>query len=179
MNKTLEYNELEALYNEWIAKLRSGTIEQTKSFLRRDNSYCCLGVLCEIAAEKGIGTFVDKEVTRDNAFEVIAASPTFIAGVYTFPSSSQEPDSSDSILPVAFKNRMYMTYEDMTKLWQMNDREDKSFKQIAEYIEKEIKPKALYRKNRDYGIENPCSAFIISQIVESSINPKEVSLDKY
>lgn len=35
--------------DRWVAALRSGEYKQTQKTLRRlDNSYCCLGVLCEI-----------------------------------------------------------------------------------------------------------------------------------
>lgn len=39
---------------EWIADLRSGQYEQGRSALRRDNRYCCLGVLCEVAVRHGV-----------------------------------------------------------------------------------------------------------------------------
>ncbi len=35
---------------KWVAALRSGEYKQGKTFLRReDNSYCCLGVLLDVA----------------------------------------------------------------------------------------------------------------------------------
>jgi hypothetical protein len=39
---------------EWIKRLRSGFYKQGKEHLRYDDEYCCLGILCEIAAEKGV-----------------------------------------------------------------------------------------------------------------------------
>jgi hypothetical protein len=36
------------LKSEWIDALRSGKYQQAKSFLKTDNGYCCLGVLCDI-----------------------------------------------------------------------------------------------------------------------------------
>ena len=46
----------------WLDALRSGKYEQGKLMLRpTDNSYCCLGVLCEIAQESGIGQYVPSE----------------------------------------------------------------------------------------------------------------------
>lgn len=33
----------------FLAALRSGDFEQGKGALRRDNKYCCLGVLCELS----------------------------------------------------------------------------------------------------------------------------------
>lgn len=57
----------------WVAALRSGEYQQTNGTLRRDNAFCCLGVLCDIApnmewSEEGaryIGEHVapDKKVT--------------------------------------------------------------------------------------------------------------------
>lgn len=40
----------------WIAALRSGEYQQGLGVLRSsDNKYCCLGVLCDLAAKAGIG----------------------------------------------------------------------------------------------------------------------------
>lgn len=39
----------------WVEALRSGEFEQGTHRLRnRDNTYCCLGVLCELAVESGV-----------------------------------------------------------------------------------------------------------------------------
>jgi hypothetical protein len=44
--------EIKAL---WIERLRSGQIQQGKNLLRDiDDRMCCLGVLCEIAVERGV-----------------------------------------------------------------------------------------------------------------------------
>ena len=37
------------LKQKWIEALRSGKYEQGQMFLNRSNTYCCLGVLCEIS----------------------------------------------------------------------------------------------------------------------------------
>lgn len=39
---------------EWVEALESGEFGQVDGALRNDNGYCCLGVLCEIAARKGV-----------------------------------------------------------------------------------------------------------------------------
>lgn len=36
---------------KWVAALRSGEYKQAKQYLRRGNSYCCLGVLCDLYAK--------------------------------------------------------------------------------------------------------------------------------
>lgn len=39
----------------WIAALRSGEYKQGREMLSDGDSYCCLGVLCEIAIQHGVG----------------------------------------------------------------------------------------------------------------------------
>ena len=40
---------------EWVRRLRSGDYKQGRGQLRNKNDrYCCLGVLCEMAAEVGV-----------------------------------------------------------------------------------------------------------------------------
>jgi hypothetical protein len=39
---------------QWTAALRSGEYLQAASYLRDGDRYCCLGVLCELAARDGI-----------------------------------------------------------------------------------------------------------------------------
>lgn len=38
---------------EWIAALRKGDKPQGRSWLERDGQFCCLGILCGIAVERG------------------------------------------------------------------------------------------------------------------------------
>jgi hypothetical protein len=39
---------------QWCAALRSGDYQQAKRALRRGDSYCCLGVLCDLAVRAGV-----------------------------------------------------------------------------------------------------------------------------
>lgn len=39
---------------KWVAALRSGRYRQVKGYLRKGNSYCCLGVACELAVAAGV-----------------------------------------------------------------------------------------------------------------------------
>lgn len=47
----------------WVAALRSGNYAQGRHALRRvidgKDKYCCLGVLCDIASQDGIGAWVE------------------------------------------------------------------------------------------------------------------------
>lgn len=61
---------------EWVAALRSGDYKQGNNWLRADDKYCCLGVLCEITPDiartsggylepEGVGEELDAEFNRD------------------------------------------------------------------------------------------------------------------
>ncbi len=39
----------EELKSKWLAALRGGSFKQATGRLRRDDAYCCLGVLCMVA----------------------------------------------------------------------------------------------------------------------------------
>ncbi len=48
-----------AILNEWVAALRSGKYKQGQGYMRsRNDTYCCLGVLCEI---EGVQWAPDKQ----------------------------------------------------------------------------------------------------------------------
>lgn len=38
----------------WLKALRSGSFAQGTNYLEKNDSYCCLGVLCSIAVDQGI-----------------------------------------------------------------------------------------------------------------------------
>lgn len=51
----------------WTAALRSGKYKQTRGFLKTEEGFCCLGVLCELAVESNIikgPTYQDMEGER-------------------------------------------------------------------------------------------------------------------
>ena len=47
--------------NKWIAALRSGDYRQATGSLRLNDSFCCLGVACDIS---GLGTWIDHDTFR-------------------------------------------------------------------------------------------------------------------
>ncbi len=56
---------------KWVAALRSGKYKQGRGCLRRHDSYCCLGVLCDLHAqvtdwkwslESGIGRYMGESL---------------------------------------------------------------------------------------------------------------------
>ena len=56
----------EAIKDKWVSALLSGEYKQAKNTLNNGEGFCCLGVLCDLAAKEGIGewnktTFYDKK----------------------------------------------------------------------------------------------------------------------
>ena len=104
MNK--EYKE------KWIAALRSGKYKQGTGSLRKNDKFCCLGVLCDI---------VDS-----SKWELPRSEGTPI--VY---------DSRTSYLPEKIKNNLNIEYRQQKDLAELND-EGKSFNEIADWIEENL-----------------------------------------
>jgi hypothetical protein len=119
-----------ALLDKWLAALRSGEYEQTKGALRRDNSFCCLGVLCDVISPDGWQKNNDKdvgsssycynfdEVNRNSA--VIPRTPGVKLGLYEL-----DEDAADAC-----------RISDMAM--DMND-EGKTFPEIADYLESKLR----------------------------------------
>jgi len=115
------------LLTKWLAALRSGNYKQTKYALREidkcdDTSHCCLGVLCEI---------VDPSRFDES-------------GWYKFPDGSIH----ESVLSSTFARDLGLDVKvdkiDGTQatiaevLMEMNDDQNMTFADIADFIEKEL-----------------------------------------
>ncbi len=109
------------LFKKWIKVLRSGKFKQGHQFLRRDDEYCCLGVFCEISKE---ATW--KAVPDNTSFSYDCANKT---------------------LPASVRNLSKIPWLLEMELVKMNDN-GKTFKQIANRIEKFLKNKE-YQKFRE------------------------------
>lgn len=96
----------------WLAALRSGEYEQGQKQLRRANTYCCLGVLCDVM---GGGTWIS---CRDEDFRYLVDN--FAALV--FP-------------PGRLRALAGLSVDDEHAVADLND-DGKSFAVIADYIEK-------------------------------------------
>jgi hypothetical protein len=102
---------------QWCEALRSGKYKQGKGALKRDGSFCCLGVLCDIS---GISKWND-----------YSALNTYLGRDGILPESVQEwagMGSQLGELPVA---------PDLSELNDgNNDEHGKTFAEIADIIEK-------------------------------------------
>lgn len=103
---------------KWVLALRSGKYQQGKRYLRRDtDSYCCLGVLCDIS-ETGKWKSL-KYPENCFSFDV-----EFIGGT----------TSTTSYPPLMLMNILWKFMMDRDDFIQMNDTQGKSFDDIADFI---------------------------------------------
>lgn len=94
----------------WVAALYSGAFKQRQQYLNRGGRHCCLGVLCEVAGNKPSSTLED----------------TVYYGGFC------------STLSPSFRDSVGLSHSEMHKLISMNDKQDLTFKQIANWIEREL-----------------------------------------
>lgn len=126
---------------QWVAALRSGEYQQGKRYLRRqwnneEPQYCCLGVLCDLAAKAGVVTKSVKPLglslkatyygaeNKDDAKVPIRAIADWAGLRHPIPSVLVEQDNG------AFKDRVMLT--------ELNDVAGYTFGQIADLIEEQL-----------------------------------------
>lgn len=103
------YPKLDPVFKaQWIAALRSGEYKQGKHRLFKDGAYCCLGVACKVSG-----------LSDDDLKDY----------VYTGIIDVNHPGVLPQVLVKTFLNDV------PHKLADMNDKGDKSFSQIADWIE--------------------------------------------
>lgn len=111
----------------WIVKLNNGEYQQTKSALRTERGFCCLGVLCDLySKEKNIPW---KKITEKD-FEIEKCGGLLPKEVMDWAGLN-----SDNPVIVPSDDSRDLGY-DIT-LSGMNDR-GSSFKEISEFIKKNL-----------------------------------------
>lgn len=108
------------IIRSWIAALRSGKYIQGQGQLRKGDAYCCLGVLCDL---------------NENTQWTPSCHP---AQKIYLPT----PDDTDTILPKFISEWAGIDEDPMLidTLIQMNDWDEYTFDQIADYLESLINP---------------------------------------
>lgn len=53
---------------KWLAALRSGQYKQGPGYLRRNDQFCCLGVLCDLFAKEGHGDWQEQPALAHDQF---------------------------------------------------------------------------------------------------------------
>ncbi len=112
---------------ELVAALRSGKYKQGRSYLRRANNFCCLGVACDLAGEK----WVPRDSQTDPVYDI-------------FENGARRNGSMPYSVMVYYGFRDCNGIYGKTSLVENNDNEYKDFYQIANIIESE--PKGLFNE---------------------------------
>lgn len=103
---------------KWVAALRSGKYAQGQKALctpgKNFDRFCCLGVACDL---------LDDKAWREDS-----------DGGIDFRSKKWGMDNTE--LPYGVLVHIELSYESEQKLIKMNDSDNRSFKYIANYIEK-------------------------------------------
>lgn len=122
---------------KWVDALRSGEYKQTDGALRKEDGFCCLGVLCDLASQEGV---IEEPVFFDECcyYEYEGCE------VEDLPDKVQEWAGLSSCNPkfaVIFKyvDQNDEEYEDeyTTSITQLNDDYGYNFNMLADLIEKE------------------------------------------
>ncbi len=109
------------LKQQWLKDLRSGNYKQTKGSLCDRGTktckakYCCLGVL-------------GRSIQKLDAFPII-----FKDAVISYKGTSHS-----KILPGDLINELGLNYRVIGQLTYLNDTENRSFKEIADWVEKNL-----------------------------------------
>lgn len=92
----------------WLEALRSGRYKQTSKALRIGNSFCCLGVLCDLADAKGWSPTPDScgnTPFKDQEFPLrsgVAAPPRAVGEWAGFSADPVRPGTLDTNPTIAF-----------------------------------------------------------------------------
>lgn len=125
----------------WVEALKSGQYKQTTNYLKTNEGYCCLGVLCEIYAKtqkkKGFQkTDTNYAIGPDSVFYMIDSTDKHFEGTpvlqYELPPTQVIKWAGLNSADVFFQNKhgVYLS------LATLNDSEKLSFKKIAKKINK-------------------------------------------
>lgn len=115
---------------EWVRRLRSGDYKQGMAYLRRtDDTYCCLGVLCEIAVEQN----VIPEPTNTNSFLEDSYYAYGVGNTGVLPKVVMAWAGLDDSVP-----DVYIPEFGRVSLAGLNDGEGYTFDQIADVIDNQL-----------------------------------------
>ena len=121
-----------SIKQRWVSALRSGSYHQGRNFLRRENDYCCLGVLCDLHAQSYSQDWTLQE-QRTTTQDGTARSIFQYDGFYSvLPEQVVEWSGLDAQDPVVAHD------EDLTSITKLNDLKGLSFEQIADLIEEQF-----------------------------------------
>ena len=108
---------------KWVKALRSGKYKQAQEQLKDGNSYCCLGVLCQLHAKE---TKLGKWMTTDNEYYPIN---------YVVGKSVGDVELPTAVMKWAGLSLPYGISVKGLTLTHLYDNHGKTFKELADIIE--------------------------------------------
>lgn len=116
-----------AVKAQWLTALRSGEYQQGRGYLRRNDTFCCIGVLADLAIKAGIGEWMDYPGDDAPGVRMYTADP------------SNGLVAEGAVLPLPVRNWSRLSRFQVVALglMEMNDN-DEPFERIADVIEKNL-----------------------------------------
>lgn len=116
----------QAVMKKWVKALRSGKYKQGRNNLQGPRGFCCLGVLCEIAKEEGVGvrTYASGSLLGENIIDQ--------PDVRDWSGMKDENGKLPRNAYVTYGKKGYLA----RALTELNDEAEYSFREIAKVIER-------------------------------------------
>lgn len=122
----MTFNEMQTdIINTWLADLRSGNFKQGKSFLKRGDEYCCLGVLAERASKR-------------SDFPLDFAPASRYKDTSACRNRHDPEDFSEGLIPDSLWKRLGFDARFRAQLVNINDGGTGTFPEIADIIEAHV-----------------------------------------
>lgn len=112
---------------EWIKALRSGEYEQGRIGLRHGDTYCCLGVLCDIAVRHGI--IPVRNVSKQYLYGDDAGTPPQALVQWAFGTDKYIPKDQYIVKTPSYGRRNLIFCNDVARY---------TFTEIANLIERDL-----------------------------------------
>lgn len=122
---------------KWVKALRSNKYRQGRYNLKiahadGECSYCCLGVLCELYVQEGLGKWEGPEIFMGSrhGYRIGKRRDASYLPKEVREWAGLEPMEGEHI---------HSSYApEQSNLWRMNDTDEKSFEDIADFIEEHL-----------------------------------------
>jgi hypothetical protein len=111
----------------WVEALRSNNYKQAKGYLKTEDGFCCLGVLCDIAVQDGV---IAAPVKQSNTFDLVHYGYGRAEDTGELPTEVADWAGLDSYNPLVREDD-----ESLASLVDWNDDYGYNFHQIAKLIE--------------------------------------------
>jgi hypothetical protein len=123
---------------KWIEALRSGMYDQSKLALRKEDGFCCLGVLCDVLSGEVGGEWKHTSSDlEDMEFHAAEASHPVTESLPKSVQERAELDEPNPQVPVPENASDEYFEDDSTTLAELND-QGFSFEEIADVIEQSL-----------------------------------------